>query len=663
MVGNLAKWTIGIVLLVALVVVSPLVLNRLVGKQLQVPPVDPVEVVWLDQNWSSEDWAWWYHGTQGSAFESPIPYDWFLALEQPTVKLVGEADLFREDSYLQGFGFLPDRESPVNPDGLPVGFAKADNYFNWQTGEPVGSVVGFTCAACHTGQINYQGTGIRIEGGPAMTELNIFKNAVALALGLTASGEGPTLLKVLRTVDGLLPLGPSRFDRFADRVLGPDSPPEARADLKDQLNQLVENAIALGEITEDYYPSKPEEGEEGFARLDALDRIGNFVFGTEIVSQNPEIEPEENYQFADAPVNYPHIWTTSWFNWVQYNGSVMQPMTRNAGEAMGVFARVNFDPNDAEHVFRSNVDVRGLYELENILAGSTVCNALDAPNCPERLQQVIDSDNPYEYGLKAPQWPKEILGAIDQEKAARGEELYQQHCQQCHLPSTHTEAIWDEDYWETLGELVDRQYLRITMKNLYEIGTDPQAALNWYKRTVNLGQLVRNYPSVQPELSGLEPYQTGGYVSAGFALPYVVEKTVEAAYEQEGILSEADQDRFNGYRPERARAPLAYKARPLNGIWATPPYLHNGAVPNLYEMFLPAEQRSSQFYLGTKEFDPKTVGYRTDEIPGGFLLDTQFTGNSNQGHEFKGDGTGRGVVGPELPEADRWALVEYLKTL
>jgi cytochrome c peroxidase len=27
-----------------------------------------------------------------------------------------------------------------------------------------------------------------------------------------------------------------------------------------------------------------------------------------------------------------------------------------------------------------------------------------------------------------------------------------------------------------------------------------------------------------------------------------------------------------------------YKARPLNGIWATPPYLHNGSVPNLWEL-------------------------------------------------------------------------------
>ncbi|MFX7412378.1 hypothetical protein ABTI97_18860, partial [Acinetobacter baumannii] len=32
---------------------------------------------------------------------------------------------------------------------------------------------------------------------------------------------------------------------------------------------------------------------------------------------------------------------------------------------------------------------------------------------------------------------------------------------------------------------------------------------------------------------------------------------------------------------------MAYKARPLNGIWASPPYLHNGSVATLYDLLLP----------------------------------------------------------------------------
>ena len=68
--------------------------------------------------------------------------------------------------------------------------------------------------------------------------------------------------------------------------------------------------------------------KEGFTRLDALNRIGNQVFA--ISAKRPA-----NYHATDAPVNYPQFWGTSWFDWMQYNGSTMQPMVRNAGERWG----------------------------------------------------------------------------------------------------------------------------------------------------------------------------------------------------------------------------------------------------------------------------------------------------------------------------------------
>jgi hypothetical protein len=98
---------------------------------------------------------------------------------------------------------------------------------------------------------------------------------------------------------------------------------------------------------------------------------------------------------------------------------------------------------------------------------------------------------------------------------------------------------------------------------------------------------------------------------------------------------------------------LQYKARPLNGIWSAAPFLHNGSVPNLYEMLLPASQRSKQFAVGRREFDPVKVGLVTEPAEGTFLFDTTLEGNTNVGHEF----------GAHLSEAERWQLVEYLKTL
>jgi hypothetical protein len=102
---------------------------------------------------------------------------------------------------------------------------------------------------------------------------------------------------------------------------------------------------------------------------------------------------------------------------------------------------------------------------------------------------------------------------------------------------------------------------------------------------------------------------------------------------------------------------LKYKARPLDGIWATAPYLHNGSVPNLWQLLLPADQRDKTFWVGSREIDTKNVGFMTDQVPGGFKFDTSLQGNSNAGH----DGAAYGVG--QMNEEDRWDLIEYLKSL
>jgi mono/diheme cytochrome c family protein len=107
---------------------------------------------------------------------------------------------------------------------------------------------------------------------------------------------------------------------------------------------------------------------------------------------------------------------------------------------------------------------------------------------------------------------------------------------------------------------------------------------------------------------------------------------------------------------QQAGANLAYKARPLEGIWATAPYLHNGSVPTLYDLLQPVERRPATFLVGTRAFDPKKVGY--DTAPGAsgnsFTFDTSLPGNANKGHVY---GVGA------LTEAQRLQLLEYLKTL
>jgi len=85
-------------------------------------------------------------------------------------------------------------------------------------------------------------------------------------------------------------------------------------------------------------------------------------------------------------------------------------------------------------------------------------------------------------------------------------------------------------------------------------------------------------------------------------------------------------------------------------------------VPNLYEMLIPTAERTKKFYLGG-DFDPVKVGFDTTATSGTFLLDTTLLGNSNAGHSFQDGPRGNGVVGPLLTDDQRWALVEYLKSI
>ncbi len=548
------------------------------------------EPVWLDQNWSPQQTQWYSHASQGTA-TFKLPYAWLIALEQPRLSLFGDVPLFVAPEYLSRFGFLFSPKSDDNPDGLPVGFARDPSYVDPISGAKM-DAVGLTCAGCHTGQIEYKGTAIRIEGGPALTDLGKFRKALELAIVYT------------RYV-------PGRFGRFAGRVLKGHDSPEARSELKRQFDVAIQKGKRDHELE-----VQSEQVEEGFARLDAINRIGNFVFANELDAKN--------LAKLTAPVNYPHIWDSSWFDWVQYNGSIEQPMVRNAGEALGVLAAVNLQGPSAD-LYKSTVNVKALYEIEQLLAGRA----------------------PFQ-GLRSPRWPAHILGEIDGAQAARGAILYGKICQGCHLPPLDSKEMQDPQspFWSppnTAGE----RYLVLNLMPIQVVGTDPGQAAGMKDRQVTATSLDISNPAFGP------------------ALGTVVERTVNRWYdEQVPPVSAADRERMNGYRKNGIQAELSYKARPLDGIWATAPYLHNGSVPNLYLLLGPASERPKTFYLGSHEFDPKHVGYEYAELDGGFELDTSIPGNSNAGHEFRdAPPHTKGVVGRALSEDERWALVEYLKTL
>jgi mono/diheme cytochrome c family protein len=103
-----------------------------------------------------------------------------------------------------------------------------------------------------------------------------------------------------------------------------------------------------------------------------------------------------------------------------------------------------------------------------------------------------------------------------------------------------------------------------------------------------------------------------------------------------------------------------YLSSLLDGVWLRAPYLHNGSVPTLRDLLEPASERPQQFYRGNDTYDATNVGFVSDVSAEGnqayTLIDTTRSGSTNAGHEGAAYGT-------ELADADKDALLEYLKTL
>ncbi|HXO39151.1 MAG TPA: di-heme-cytochrome C peroxidase, partial [Candidatus Acidoferrum sp.] len=190
---------------------------RVVVPQYKAPPAQKVQ---LDQHWTEEQRHRFHYTAQGTRL---LPYEWFMALEQPCFSISG-CNPFHEKAYLARFGFLEGDDDPkLNPDGLPVGFAKQDDFYDPES-KGASKVVGLTCAACHTGQLNFENYAVRIEGGPAMIEVAQFQKALGVALILT---------------DKM----PFRYKRFEQKVLGPNPGDDQKKQLKSTLDSFISRAM------------------------------------------------------------------------------------------------------------------------------------------------------------------------------------------------------------------------------------------------------------------------------------------------------------------------------------------------------------------------------------------------------------------------------------
>jgi len=120
-------------------------------------------------------------------------------------------------------------------------------------------------------------------------------------------------------------------------------------------------------------------------------------------------------------------------------------------------------------------------------------------------------------------------------------------------------------------------------------------------------------------------------------------------------------DRYNAYGEGHAwkfsnfRKTAGYVAMPLDGVWLTAPYLHNGSVPTLTDILEPPADRPRKFWRGYDVYDAERVGFiatGAEAEQAGTPLDVTLPGNSNAGHTY----------GTDLTPQQKRALLEFLKT-
>ncbi|MES2666518.1 MAG: di-heme-cytochrome C peroxidase [Pseudomonadota bacterium] len=612
-------------------------------------------VICLDQSWTEAQRSWWYTTTQGSRL---LPLAWALALKTPDGQ-----DAFFGTRNLTGLGYLANPASRDNPYGLPVGFAvdhqpsrsadlMCDRFPETCRARTMRAPwVGLNCAACHTAELAFGGTRLRVDGAPTVADFAGLVDGTEAALRSTLDD-------------------PDRFRRFALDVTGGSSDPGDIASLVGQIEEQLAWMAALRKANdgsadggaEGANPVQANPVQAGPGRLDAQ---GHILTKVALINGGGD-QPRDHV--SDAPASYPFIWNTHQQGKLQWNGiadNILTPrllgretdigaLVRNTSEVIGVFAQIEADRGWAALGYDSSVRVREMIGLERLLSR-----------------------------LSSPRWPEAVFGPIDRSLASDGQALFAARCAGCHG------FLAPGDLTTPAGE---------KMVPLPEAGTDVFLACNTFLRQANAGNMtgqktfgVKGDPiAAQDAAHKMLVNAAVGAVLGRLddLLPALFDDVAPLGDGQLRAALGPDLEYLPGVADPKKKAEartclttrhplLAYKARPLNGIWATAPYLHNGSVPSLYDLLLPARianvapldgglaapagpVRPETFTIGSRAFDPSDVGlakggaaagwtFRVRDASGGVI-----PGNSNAGHDYGN---------AEFTEAERRAIVEYLKTL
>ena len=244
----------------------------------------------------------WYRTPQGSYL---LDYDVFMSIPAASSQRPFSA---REN--LESYGFLYlDRyvQGVTDDDGLPIGVVKDTQGEGHKPLEKHAQAltrdyVGLTCAACHTGDLNYNGRRFLIHAGQSNIDYERFISNLYAAVSKTVQD----------------PNGTGYVARMAAR--GADE--KTAATRLAAAQQRMDGLRSRGQV--------PDGREAGPGRIDAVGHILNEVFAQQYA------DPNSNKPIQ-VPVSVPAVWNAARLQCVQTNCLTSNSLTRNVGEVLGVF--------------------------------------------------------------------------------------------------------------------------------------------------------------------------------------------------------------------------------------------------------------------------------------------------------------------------------------
>ena len=448
--------------------------------------------------------------------------------------------------------------------------------------------LGINCSACHTRQLSFAPAG---GGAP---------RAIAVH-------GGPSLIDFPRfkqdLFDAILALldNDDLMQRFGQRMLGRAPSAAEAASWRAEIREFTGPVVMSRALMQKWQVAQADFGP---GNLNALTQgnYNNVGLGAWLATKGygqPNAAAPLQPRFEGA-ANYPPMWFSPSDTWAQWFVEIHHPGPRNWVQSV------------------STSEVRPPKMIER-LQGAVVLGSIHFDNIA-RIQRSLEL-------LRTPKWPADLFGPLDARLVEQGRALYAQQCAGCH----------------TRVELPPNE-LGIVFKDrpAFDVGTDAVA----YKQFTDGGQRrVDDLKALSEKIIALRRAQLAplGDVVADDTMKMVSRGRPD-------VFAIATDDYATEPGATWPRSGAAYWASPMQGIFASSPYLHNGSVPTLRDLLNPPAQRPATFRTGSTAFDPASVGLKDE---GGFVYDTREPGKGNGGHLF----------GTTLAPAEKAALIEYLKSL